>query len=324
MTAATSSVPRPTSDAAAWALLLLLGLAVAALQWRSPLPIEQASLRNLLLACATLSGAAIFYRRVRPQEQFAVMCIGLMHVLLFSVLGAILSYLLARESGALWDDRFAAWDHALGFDWLGYVRLVDSLPSLALLFRLSYVSLVPQVIALVCVLGFTLRLAELRSTLLAAIVSGSTIVLLSPLFPAVSNFVHLGLDAADFRSVNPHAGYLHLAHFTALRDGTMASLRLTEMQGIITFPSYHAGLATVTCWGFWRSGIGSMRAIGCPVALLTIAATPVDGGHYFVDVIAGVAIGILSIAVASRAVTWSPRPFVTAWPSRRSRAASAP
>ena len=312
-----------TSDASAWAMLLLVGLGVAALQFRSPLAIEQSSLRSLALACAVLSGTAIFYRYVRPEEKFAVMCIGLMQVLLFSVLGAVFSYLLAREGGALWDDRFTAWDHALGFDWLAYVRLVDSHAWMTLLFRYAYVSLIPQVIVLVLVLGFTLRLAALRSTLLAAIVSGSVIVLLSPLFPAVSNFIHLGLTAADFRNVNPHAGYLHLAHFTALRDGSMTMLRLTEMQGIITFPSYHAGLATVTCWGFWRSGVTALRWGGCSLALLTIAATPVDGGHYLVDVLAGVAIGALSVAVARRAVFWAPGLSLRALPFRRSRAASA-
>ena len=304
-------------------MLVLIALAVAALQWRSPLPIEQSSLRNLTLACAALSGAAIFYRFVRPEERFVAMCIGLMQVLLFSVIGAILSYLLAREGGALWDDSFTAWDHALGLDWLTYVRIVDESRWLTILFRLAYASLVPQVVVLVLVFGFTLRLAELRTLMLAAMISGTVIVALSPLFPAVSNFVRLGLTTADFRNVNPYAGYVHLADLAALRDGSMTMLRLTQMQGIITFPSYHAGLATVTLWGFWRSGFGGLRWAGGPLAVLTLAATPVDGGHYFVDVLAGIAIGMLSIAVAKRAVWWSPALSLKAWPFRRSRAASA-
>ena len=50
------------------------------------------------------------------------------------------------------------------------------------------------------------------------------------------------------------------------------------MQGIITFPSYHAGLSLVTLWGFWASRMAWLRWPGMLLAALTIVATPVDGG----------------------------------------------
>src|SRR5688572_26103560 len=105
-----------THDSAAWALLGALAAAVGALQLWSPLPVEPASLAALLTACAALGCTAIFYRRVRVRDNFAVICIGLMQVLLFSAIGSVLSYMLAREGGALWDARLQAWDAALGFN----------------------------------------------------------------------------------------------------------------------------------------------------------------------------------------------------------------
>lgn len=230
------------------------------------------------------------------------MCVSLNQILLFSAVGSILSYLLAREGGALQDDLLTRWDRSLGFDWLAYVQWVDGFAPLVLLFKLAYASLVPQIILIVIVQGFSGRIGLMRQTILAAMLCGTITILLSPLWPAESNFVHLNLKITDFRNIDPYAGYIHLAHFEALRNGSLTHLSLKDAQGIITFPSYHAGLAMVTLWSFWKTPW--IRWPGIAVALLTIAATPVDGGHYLVDVIAGCAIATASIAVAKRAAAW--------------------
>jgi membrane-associated phospholipid phosphatase len=161
-------------------------------------------------------------------------------------------------------------------------------------------------VVLVLVLGFTMRLKDLRTLILAAILCGTITVLLSPLFPALSNYVHLGLSRADFTTINPFAGYVHLEHLTALRSGEPMVLRFQEMQGIITFPSYHAGLAGVTLWGFWIAGYRWLRWPGVGLAAATIIATPVDGGHYLVDLIAGGVLAALSVWAAGWLVQWVP------------------
>ena len=305
-------------------VLTLLALAVAACQSFSPLPIEVKSLATLALACGALWSAALFYRSVRPRENFAVMCVAMSQVILFTALGIVLSYLLARNGGDLWDSRLAQWDRAIGFDWLGYVRWFDQSAVAVAWLKVAYASLIPQVIALVLVLGFNNNLAELRVVMLAAIVAGTLTVVLSSFFPAVSNYIHLGLSARDFLHVDPFAGDVHMRDFNALRDGTAKVLELGKMEGIITFPSYHAGLSVVSLWGFWATRIAWVRWPGILLAASTIVATPVDGGHYLVDVIAGCAIAALALAWSKRAIHWVPAPTgLTAWPFRRSREASA-
>jgi hypothetical protein len=317
------SNPSATSDAAAWASLGFVALAVLLAEAWSPLPIEMRSLTISIIACGSLGTAAYFYRAVRPRPNFAVMCTALAQVLLFSAVGIVLSYLLARRDGPLWDPSFHQWDHALGFDWLSYVQWVDSHPMLTALLHLSYGSLIPQIIGLVLALGFTLRVAELRTVMLAAIMCGTICILISAFFPAVSNPAYLGITGRNFHHVNPWGGYVHLADLKALRDGSFAELRLNAMQGIITFPSYHAGLSLVTLSGFWASRMTWLRWPGVTLAALTIAATPVDGGHYLVDVLSGLGIAVVSIAAAARAVRWVPAlPRFTASPSRHSHAAS--
>jgi hypothetical protein len=294
--------PRQSNDSISWIALCALAAGVCAAELRSPLKIDINSLVALGVASVALTAAASFYSRARVDEKLSATCIGVLQALLFSALGAILSYLLAREGGTLWDSTLQSWDQALGFTWLAYVRFVDSHPWLVPPLRLAYGSLIPQIIVVILALGFRGRLDQLRIFILAAILSGSVAILLSPLFPATGNYVHLGLTRSDFQHVNPWAGYSHLHDFLALRRGHMTDLDLANMQGIITFPSYHACLATLTLWAFWKSDLSGLRWIGGAVALTTIAATPVDGGHYFVDVFAGIGIAAASVAAASRLV----------------------
>jgi len=319
-----SALERDSNDSVSWMMVAALVASTSLTELQSPLSIDIRGFAGLAIACAALTAVAVFYRRVRINENFAVSCVGLQQALLFTAAGSILSYLLARNGGAFWDSTFYGWDQALGLDWLGYVRFMDAHPWLVLLYRLAYGSLIPQIIVVILALGFTGRLDQLRMFILSAILGGIIAILLSPLFPAVSNYVYLGLTRTDFQHVNPWAGYVHLKDLTALRSGQMTVLSLPKMQGIITFPSYHACLAALTFWAFWNSRLGWLRWVGGVVALTTLAATPVDGGHYFVDVLAGIAIGAACIAAARRLVYVRVRlPDLRALPSRRSHAASA-
>jgi membrane-associated phospholipid phosphatase len=146
---------------------------------------------------------------------------------------------------------------------------------------------------------------------------------MSPLFPAMNQFAYQQLSPAAFPHLNVADGYTELQDLMALRSGTFTSLQLRNLQGIIAFPSYHAALAAITLWGFWRSRTGWIRWPGAGLALATIAATPIDGGHYLVDVIAGLSIAVVSIAAARRLTSWRFRPGVRALPFRRSREAFA-
>lgn len=313
---------RDSNDQIAWLVIAAMVSGIGVAELRSPLAIVPRSLMGLAIACAALSASASFYRRVRPREPLAVSCAALVQALLFSAAGSILSYLLARRGGMLWDSTLYSWDRALGFDWLACVRLVDAHPSVALVLGLGYVSLIPQTIVVIIALGFSGRFAPLRIVILAAMLSGLAAILISPLMPALGNFAYLGLQSDALVHVHPSTGYV--ADLNAVRSGRMAALDLAQMQGIITFPSYHAALATVTLWGFWSNRMAWLRWAGAAVAIITVAATPVIGTHYLVDVVAGIAVGAASIWGAGRLVyVRVPFAAVTAWPFRRSRAAFA-
>lgn len=313
-----------THDAAAAALLTMASLMIGLLEGRRLLPIDLASTLPFLFACAPLAAIVFFYRKIRPNENVSAMALTLLQMLLFSALGCILQYLLAREGGAPWDARLTAWDRMLGLDWLAYVRWVDAHAAVAGLLAFGYGAMIPTAIVLIVALGLAGKLDEMRVFVLAGMLCGAVTILLSPLFPSGSSYVLLGLKPGEFLHVNVQPGYDQAAHFTALRAGTFITIRLPELQGIIAFPSYHAGLATVSLWGFWTSGLRWIRWPGVTVALSTVISAPVGGGHYFVDVFAGVLLAIASIAAATRLACWPGVGLpLKASPFRRSREAFA-
>jgi membrane-associated phospholipid phosphatase len=247
-------------------------------------------------ACLALEGVAAVYTTWRPEPRIAATLRSLAQIIAFGACAAPLSYAVARTAGPLWDATFFHWDQSLGLDWRAYLALVDAHPRFGLALTLAYRSLMAQMMLVVVLLGFMGRLAHLRQFVMAFCLSGTVTVLASGLMPAMANFVHLHLTAADFPHLQPAAAYAHVAHLTGLRDGTLHTISLDTLEGIITFPSFHATLGALFLWAFWAVRAARLPALA--VNGLLIASTPIDGGHYFVDVIAGLAIAVLAILTA--------------------------
>jgi PAP2 superfamily. len=121
--------------------------------------------------------------------------------------------------------------------------------------------------------------------------------------PAAGAFVH------DHLPIAAHTGYV--AQMQALRDGTLLRIDLRHAEGLVVFPSFHAALALLLAWG--ASGLRRLRWGFWIWSGAIVLVTPSEGGHYFVDVFAGVALAILVIlAVRARAATAAATPAAVA------------
>ncbi|MCA0418320.1 MAG: phosphatase PAP2 family protein [Proteobacteria bacterium] len=285
---------------AAWTLLA--AVALVTLGW---LPFSTVSLvpTSLLLPMAVgavFTAGAWYYTRWRnePGLSAALDCTGQM--IAFFAFGSLLSYQMAALGFPFQDRAFHAADLSLGLDWLAYLKAVNELPWLGTLFSFAYASFIPQAIVLVAVLSFSGDRIRIRVVILAMMIAGLITILISGFLPAMAMFVHLGLSPADYPNLKPGASFVHVADMTGLRSGAPFRLDLTRAEGIITFPSYHAALGMLLL-----IGAASNRWVRWPFWVLNvtmIAATPIDGGHYFVDVAAGLAIAVASYFLAKRLV----------------------
>jgi membrane-associated phospholipid phosphatase len=104
------------------------------------------------------------------------------------------------------------------------------------------------------------------------------------------------VDPAGFHHLWPSVAWMEQDMLRGLRAGTWRTLNLTQLMGIVTFPSYHATLPVILAWA--QRDLPGWRVIAPVWAGLTILATPLFGGHYGVDVLAGIALAVVALWIA--------------------------
>jgi membrane-associated phospholipid phosphatase len=255
----------------------------------------------LVPGCAfiALLAGAWFYRHHRFDPKLASALGGTAQIAAFAAVGAPLSYIAASAGLPLQDQLFDAADRALGFDWPALLAWMNTHTTLHSVFCAAYLSFTAQATTTVLALSFTSRLIELRVFMLAFIFAALFTIAVSALLPAQGVWGHYGLSAADYPAIIPATREIHLPIFLGLRDGSFRSLVAQGSEGIITFPSLHAALGAIFIFALWPVPV--LRWVGLAVNLLMIVATPVDGGHYFIDVLAGLAVAIVAL-IAARAL----------------------
>ena len=280
-----SNGPSSTPRMAARRNWLIIGVAFAV----SSVGLVQARIgvgtRGLVVetaAIALLGAIALVYGRTGRSASLASGAEACAQLIAIGVLLEVISYLVTRAGGPLRDGLLLRADALLGFDWDGWTARIQSMPRVAEILASAYGSILPQLAASTLYLGLRRRAGMLLGMLN---VSGVITVAISAFVPAIG---HL-----------PDAP--HVPDFLALRGHTLAQLDLAHLQGLISFPSYHAAIAVIMALALWHD-----RLLRWPVMLLNmvmLVSTISDGGHYLVDVLAGVAIAVASAVLARR---WFP------------------
>jgi membrane-associated phospholipid phosphatase len=84
----------------------------------------------------------------------------------------------------------------------------------------------------------------------------------------------------------------YVEDLVGLRHGSLPSLDMMLLKGVIAFPSFHAVLAILFTYAHRGSRVFVPVAVFNGLMLLSI---PSEGGHYLVDVLGGIAVGLLAI-----------------------------
>jgi membrane-associated phospholipid phosphatase len=236
-----------------------------------------------------LALSAMLLRRV-GHERLATAFEGVTLIYAQGMAFLLLMFPLSAISAPFADRWLDGLDRSLGFDWVAYTLLAA--PAGGLL-RFAYDSLNWQpliVVLALCFAGHKQRMWQLvfASTLALAI---STAIF--PFAPAIG--------AAEFHG-------FHLVNGTHLPFGATISMlkggdRLITVRlftGFISFPSYHAAAAAMFAWAAWplkplRWPLIALNSVMCFAAIIY-------GGHYLVDILAGLAIAAASVALATGSV----------------------
>ena len=264
----------PVSCAVSITFFAALGFHFA---WMSVLP---------TLGIATVALAVhTFYTRVRPDDIIPVMAEALAFLFLIIPPLAILEYPTQALNFPLRDAEFAAMDKAIGFDWMGHVVWVSNHPLIGQCLSVAYHSCMVQLAAVVIVLSLLKRFDELREFLWLFVLCAIAVTAIAAVFPAEGAFAFHKPPASLRIGNDAFAGLYHLADIRALRDGSLHSISLDKVNGLVTLPSFHVIFAILLAWA--TRGI---RFVFIPaVALNTVVSISAIaiGGHYAIDVITG-------------------------------------
>ena len=286
-----------TTTAASWWMIGAMSVVCLFLTADLGFRVRPASVLPLATGLILLiAGIVIGARTARPR--LVLGATAFLQMTLFTVIGVVLAYALAARAGPLWDDTFTAWDRRLGFDWPATFAAADRSPILLWVGGLAYHSLTLQMIVAIVVLSATERADTLRTAAAAAILGGFATIAVSGVVPALGNV----FDPASYHILWPSVAWIERDMILGLRDGSWRVIDLTQLMGIVSFPSYHATLPVILAWA--QRDVRGWRFVAPTWAGVTIIATPVFGGHYGVDVIAGLAMAVVALAVAPALVRW--------------------
>ena len=230
-----------------------------------------------------------------PQPAFALVSIAQLQLLV--LLATPLTYIAASANLPMQDANLAFVDRLMGLDWPAYYKFVYARPALVPYIYFGYAMITWPVFCVPIFLGATRNYRRLQRFTFACTLTLVVTAIVSSLLPAFGTYYQYGIsaDTPIFRA----SGYLSQLHeLPLIRDGSLRALKLENLVGIITFPSFHAAAAILTVWALWS--MRWMRPLVLPAHVGMLLATPLVGGHYFIDVFAGAGLAVLAIAAARR------------------------
>jgi len=250
----------------------------------------------IALLSAIFAGAGVYYERVRREERLAAMLVGTSFLIAMSASFSLLNYLLLTVAGARIDIPLAALDRALGVDWPALMRLTAQHPLIALGLQLSYISVLPQVAVLVALLGWRGRHESIYGYCIALAAGAAISISIWVVAPSFGAFSVYALPA----NVSHHLALAldsdYAKDLVALLAHGPGHVSPTAAKGLIGFPSFHAVMAMLVVW--YARQLSYVRWFALGLNCIVLIATPIEGGHHVVDVLAGFAVAAAAVLFA--------------------------
>lgn len=239
----------------------------------------------------------LVYRAQKRDPRVVFILASTGQILLIPVLMTPLTYVAAAANLPMQDSALMALDRALGLDWMAYFNFIYSHHALLFGAVLAYSMIGWQVFGVPIVLGATRRYRRLQEFTLAFAIALVVTTAISTFVPAMGTYelLHFMPDPKIF---TPGAYLDQLRDLPLVRDGSLRHLALLDLTGIVTFPSFHSAAAALYLWAVWP--VRWFRPIAVTANIGMLLATPLCGGHYFVDVFAGIAIAAAAVMAAQR------------------------
>ncbi len=278
-------------------VMLAVAVYLLALGASALLKVRAAVLDGVPLCLGPAAFLCFYSRLVFPRAIRLARCIEAAFIVIALGLSlACLSYIGASTDLPLRDWQMIWIDRHLGFDWLQIMNGLDCRPAVLNVLDGAYATFTSQLIATVLVLVIAKRTRELDRFFVTFVCASVIAEIASVLVPTLGPMSALAGNA-KFANL-PTLGRATAEIMLALRQGTLKTIDLDAINGIISFPSLHAAVAVIVPYTLrWN------KPLFWPIVLLDgvmlISAVP-SGNHYLADVLGGLAVAALAIVCGRR------------------------
>jgi hypothetical protein len=273
-------------------LLLMIVLTYLGLGWRN-CQIEIGPWAPYVWVAVFFVAVALCFNHIQPNPHLGAVTALIGEAMITPLATIPFTYAATAFGGDEKTSLIASLDRWMGFEWLAYREFITGSPILDQIFFIAYHNFQLQFFAIPLLLLICGRPAQARLTINCFVLGIIAITLGAMIVPTVDAQLWHGSVAVDAQG---YTGLNRIDHLLMLRNGSMTTLQLWNMTGIVCFPSFHAVAACLFA-GF-STALGPARFSFLGLNALMLAATPLHGGHYLVDVLAGIAIGLGLIAAA--------------------------
>lgn len=259
---------------------------------------DMASLAACLGFTALLASVGFIYTKLRPDERLAIMGAETAFLTIFSAGACVFSYLMASTDRPLIDTTLAHWDTDLGFNWYHYVAFANAHPVIGMISSAVYQTTLLQIALSVVVLPMLGHLDRVREMVLLVMASSLLCVIISAILPSEGALAYFHPPASFYMQNHPVVDLAYKQAFFDIRDGALTHFGLTDLKGLVAFPSYHVALSAILMIAFRGITRWFWPMVGFNT--LVILSTPIDGGHHLTDGIGGFVLALMTAAIITR------------------------
>ncbi|MEJ7935244.1 phosphatase PAP2 family protein [Sphingobium sp. AN558] len=227
---------------------------------------------------------------------------GVAQLSIIGLIGIMTVYSASVFNMPLVDRQLLIIDQFINYDWKSFSEFCSSRPWLIKILKSSYSTNISQAPIIAIALCFFERQDKFQRFAIAMLIGSLLTSIIFLLFPATTAWTYLNQERlARFVSDElplSSSGWIH--DLNVLRDG--GGRLILGASGIVAFPSHHCVTALLNIWACW-----SFKYARIPVLILNIfmiVSALICGGHYMVDLLAGVAVALASVALSQQIYGW--------------------
>lgn len=248
---------------------------------------------KLFLLCALLV-LATMYRWRREQKCFNLVLMAFWAILL-SNLHMFPMYMAARQDVEMHDALLAGIDRTIGIEVPDILEAMKRFPFLTQALDVIYNTLLLLMVTATIVPPLCNRMDKAKEYALGCTISAALSFPMFACFQAIGPWVYY-----EYAPNSAQSGYMKI--FAELKTNTWFVIDLSNLDGLMTFPSFHTVLAVLSAIAMWQ--IPYARWLSGILASLIVVSTVTSGSHYLVDIIGGVFLSAIAYTGARAYVRW--------------------